>query len=98
MESELYNSSCFGECNGYIGITNVVNGESPYYYEWSNGAMTNSINNLCPGEYSVTVSDFYYCPATASFEITEPDELLLYISTTDESAYQANDGNSNSHY
>lgn len=51
------NVSCFGGATGSIDMT--VSGGSPNYaYGWSNGGITEDINNLFPGNYQVTVFDF----------------------------------------
>lgn len=46
------NQTC--AANGNVNIT-VANGITPITYTWSNGATTQDISNLLPGEYSVTV-------------------------------------------
>ena len=40
-------------------IANVTGGRYPLTYAWSNGQTTQSINNLSPGTYSVTITDSY---------------------------------------
>ncbi len=52
----LINETCVDACNGSI-VPNPMGAFPPYFYEWSNGAITESIHNLCPGSYSVTISD-----------------------------------------
>lgn len=52
----------------------IVNGGTPatggvYFYNWSNGASTASIQNLAPGSYSVTVSDANGCSSTGQVSI-----------------------------
>ncbi len=44
----------------------VLGGSAPYSYNWSNNTNSNSIENLTPGSYSVTVSDQANCTYTAS--------------------------------
>jgi uncharacterized repeat protein (TIGR01451 family) len=48
-------ASC-GLCNG-SAVLNVSGGTGSYTYLWSNGATGQVITGLCPGIYSVTVSD-----------------------------------------
>jgi gliding motility-associated-like protein len=60
--------SCPGQTNnGSITIT-TTGGIAPYTYTWSNGesGTANSIKNLSPGTYSVTITDSAGCTNTHS--------------------------------
>ena len=77
------NISCFGASNGEIAIE-VTGGTQPYVYNWLKDAVpfagTKSLTNLGPGMYTVTVSDKNLCgPKTASFDITQPTEIVVTI-------------------
>jgi gliding motility-associated-like protein len=50
-------SLCNAPCTGSASVSNVTGGDGIYTYLWSNGATGTSINNLCPGNYSVTISN-----------------------------------------
>jgi len=84
--------SCSGTNDGFIA-NQVTGGTEPFNYSWSNGANTSIVNNLQPGTYTLTVSDFYNCPYTETINITEPSVLSASINFTDETLYNANDGN-----
>jgi len=66
--------ACFG---GNTGLINAVpnGGMPPLTYTWSNGATTNSINNLVAGTYCLTVVDANGCSMTDCRTITEPPAL-----------------------
>ncbi|MEX2595900.1 MAG: T9SS type A sorting domain-containing protein [Salibacteraceae bacterium] len=49
------NASC-GNCDGSATVA-MSGGTSPFTYLWSSGDTTNTINNLCAGTYTVTVTD-----------------------------------------
>ncbi len=55
--------------NGSI-ITAVTGGTPPYTYAWSNGSTDAEINNLQPGNYSLTITDANGCSFTQSFRIS----------------------------
>ena len=55
VSSQVTALSCNAACDGAIDLS-VSGGISPYYYSWSNGASTADLNNLCAGNYDVTVS------------------------------------------
>ncbi|HLO55720.1 MAG TPA: T9SS type A sorting domain-containing protein [Saprospiraceae bacterium] len=60
--------SCFECANG--SATVIVDGAiEPISYTWSNGAFTNGIDNLAPGDYSVIIEDGNDCTATATVTI-----------------------------
>ena len=76
------NISCFGENDGSINII-VSGGTPPFNYNWSNGANTPNINNLSPGEYTLTITDFYSCEEVVTTIIEEPDVLNFTVNTFD---------------
>lgn len=51
--------------NGTASAT-IFGGTSPYSILWSNGQTTQTISNLAPGTYSVTVTDANGCTRTAN--------------------------------
>ncbi|MFT6183621.1 MAG: hypothetical protein ACJAYM_001138, partial [Flavobacteriales bacterium] len=55
-------------CDGSIELS-VTTGIAPFTFEWSNGATTQNIENVCPGIYSVTVSDANGCSSTNEVEV-----------------------------
>lgn len=74
--------TCSGQDNGTINLT-VTGGVSPYTYAWSNGAISEDLTNLAPGNYSVTVTDAANATTTASATISQPTILALNTTTTD---------------
>ena len=79
VNSNIKNATCFGDCDGEIEITEVENAVLPLTYRWNTGDTTKSIHNLCKGLYTVTVTDVKNCETTDTFEITEPDEIIIAI-------------------
>ncbi len=84
---------CANECNGSIDLT-VSNGNDPYTFEWSDPTIGNVEDpvNLCPGEYTVTVTDNIGCTETTTAIITEPSPIIATVTCTAESEIGANDG------
>jgi gliding motility-associated-like protein len=83
---------CHGEDNGYA-IVEPFGGTPPYFYQWSNGQIGQSIDSLPPGTYTVTILDDHACSAVASVDITQPEEpLSAIISATDATCGNYTDG------
>ncbi|NUM51615.1 MAG: gliding motility-associated C-terminal domain-containing protein [Flavobacteriales bacterium] len=77
------NVVCNGACNGTGTVSNITGGIPPYIVTWNPGGQTgNNINNLCPGNYSVTVMDGNGCTTTQSFTISEPAAIIVTLSST----------------
>ena len=53
----------------------ITGGTAPYNVLWSNGATTNTIENLSPGYYIVVVSDATGCVRTATVYIGQPPAI-----------------------
>ena len=75
-----YGVSYFGATDGTIDVT-VEGGSGNYTYSWSgtNGfaALTQDINGVPAGKYSVTINDSYCPPVILNFVLTQPPELLF---------------------
>ncbi|MEI7803133.1 MAG: hypothetical protein WCI97_10835, partial [Bacteroidota bacterium] len=58
----ITNATCLAN-TGAIDIT-VNGGNAPYSYTWSNGAVTQDLNGINSGTYSVTILDATFCSYT----------------------------------
>ncbi len=54
--------------NGKITVS-AKGGGYPYHYKWSNGFITNEIDNLFQGNYAVIVTDTNNCQTTLNIEL-----------------------------
>ena len=72
----LTDASCNGTATGEIDLS-ISGGTLPYSFDWSNGATTEDISGLAAGTYTVVVTDALTCSDTATFDVTEPDALLI---------------------
>ncbi len=76
----VINVSCFGSNNGTV-LLKMISGVPPYTYSWSNDESSDAINDLSPGNYSVTVYDHNNCSTLKAISITQPQEITLTTST-----------------
>ena len=84
------NASCYGKHNGSITAL-PSGGIAPYTYAWSNGKTTQTINNLAAGTYSVTVTGAQGSgTATGTATVTQPTQIVAYISCTKTCPNQCN--------
>lgn len=81
--------TCFGANNG-SATANATGGTSPYTYSWSSGQTTQTITNLSPGQYSVTITDANGCSDVEIVTITQPSQLGGTINVVNESCGGAN--------
>lgn len=68
------NGYCLNSCSGYINIT-PNGGTAPYAYLWSNGNTSNSDTLLCPGIYTITVTDNKGCSYNDTIQITSTNYI-----------------------
>ncbi len=89
------NVTCNGACNG-IATASAQNANGNITYYWIGGPSpqtTPVFSNLCPGSYTVILTDQNNCSASAVFNITEPP--LLNVSITNSAnvtCFGANNG------
>ena len=77
VASVVINPKCNGANNGIITL--VVNGGTPQYaYNWSGGLSGGqSVINVAPGNYFVTVTDSHGCTATDSANVVAPSPIYV---------------------
>lgn len=72
-------NDCAGDCNGTAISTPSGGIGFGYTFIWNNGAVSSSLADLCPGIYTVTVTDSRGCTAVESIEISAPSPLEMTI-------------------
>lgn len=75
------NVSCNGGTDGAVDIT-VTGGTPPYSYSWSNGAISQDLNNVPAGVYSGVITDANGCSFTASVTVGQPAALAASTTVT----------------
>ena len=68
--------SCNNAIDGIITL-NVTGGQSPFTYNWSNGAQSASLINVTEGNYFVTVTDASSESVVIGVSMEEPDSLSV---------------------
>ncbi|HKR04723.1 MAG TPA: gliding motility-associated C-terminal domain-containing protein [Bacteroidia bacterium] len=63
-------SDCLNNIPGNVTIS-INGGTAPFTYQWSNGAISQNLNNQSAGIYTVTVTDANGCSTTGSYVITD---------------------------
>ncbi len=76
---DTVNISCFGANDGMAEAI-PSGGVGIYKYQWSNGAASQTISNLMPGQYDVTLTDRNECLLTNGVFITEPPDIAVNLS------------------
>jgi len=89
--SSTTNGSCYNSCDA-TASTQATGGTPPYFYNWSNGDNTQTADSLCPGTYTVTVTDINGCATSSSVTVTEPPQMAVASTSTDASCLTCNDG------
>ncbi len=69
LSLDSMNPTCFDKNNGEISIDNINGGDGPFSYAWSNSQFGESIEDLVPGEYALTITDINGCTTSASTEL-----------------------------
>ncbi len=65
---------CNSACNG-TATASPTGGTSPYIYLWSNNQSLQTIVNLCPGTYTVVVTDANGCTSQNTVTIAQPNAI-----------------------
>lgn len=77
--------SCFAAGNGAIGI-HPTGGTAGYSYVWNPFvSIADTVSNLVPGIYSISIADTNACKTSLVVEITEPPIITGSLSTVDQS-------------
>ena len=94
IEVEVLNVTqvtCSGESDGSIDIE-VYGGDGNYSYLWSNGLISQDINNLPLGIYTINVSDGNNCANSIDVNVETPNPILLSLDINNISCEGFNDG------
>lgn len=62
------NNDCYADQNGSLSLS-PSGGTAPYTFQWSNGAITASINNLSTGAYAYTITDAAGCSKSGGVSV-----------------------------
>ena len=82
---------CFNSADGWATAA-PTGGTMPYTYLWNLGFTTDSVLNLGPGTFVVTVTDANGCTALDSVTISQPTQLSATATSVNVNCSGGNDG------
>ncbi|MEZ4906293.1 MAG: SprB repeat-containing protein [Saprospiraceae bacterium] len=96
ISSTINNISCFGYNDGSI-LSEINGGTSPFTYKLYNSDMTFSssnknISNIKSGIYFLSITDKNNCKLIDTFNITEPQKIIITDSIIDNTCKNYSDG------
>lgn len=72
--------SCAGNCDGSISVS-TLGGTAPYSFSWSNGNSGSTINGVCSGLKTLTVTDVNGCEKVETVSVNEPAPLQTTVNS-----------------
>ena len=88
----VINPSCSGANTGSITAAGA-GGTGPYSYAWNpNVGSGATVNNVAPGNYTVTVTDANGCTGTHVFTVTQPTPVTATATPTNVSCFGGANG------
>ena len=93
VDSVIYQNVelCFGDQTG-SAIVYYNQATQPVTFNWSNGAVDDTLTGLPAGDYYVIVEDGRPCRDSIAFTITQPDSLQYTVSSTNSNCAGDNGG------
>lgn len=83
--------SCANACDASITLS-LAGGVEPFSFLWEpdppQGQGTNVVGELCPGTWTVTVTDALGCDTTLAFQLSEPPPIIPGLVITPEACAQ----------
>lgn len=89
---DIQNIICNGDNNAWIDV-DVTGNTNPVSYSWSTGSIEDSIYDLGPGVYTITIQEVDGCAYVQEITLTEPPLLTLdTVATVDVTCFGGSDG------
>ncbi|MEM9921450.1 MAG: M43 family zinc metalloprotease, partial [Bacteroidota bacterium] len=82
---------CHQDRSGAVSV-DPQGGVGPYTYSWADGSTASSRGNLAAGEYILTLTDSRGCEAMDSYELSQPEDLMVSIDGTDDDMENGDNG------
>lgn len=87
-----YHNYCFGANEGSLDAAEVSGGTGNLSFAWNTGSNDTTIQQLYAGQYWLTVTDENSCSVSDTFNISEPQEIVLDTAIQNVSCYGESDG------
>lgn len=68
LEAAITDASEGGAADGQVIVTPTI-GIPPFTFEWADGSTGNTLSDLAPGEYTVSVTDSFGCTDEATYVV-----------------------------
>ncbi|RMG80941.1 MAG: hypothetical protein D6714_13790, partial [Bacteroidetes bacterium] len=91
LDGQSTDVSCFGAQNGSASVS-ASGGTPGYTYLWNNSETSPTLANLNGGTYSVTISDGNGCMVDTTFQILEPDSMVITFQSFPAQCFGENSG------
>ncbi|MBR3945960.1 MAG: gliding motility-associated C-terminal domain-containing protein [Bacteroidales bacterium] len=82
---------CYNTRDGHVTVL-ATGGVSPYSYAWNNGAISQNLDNVAAGTYSLTITDAAGCSTSRNVSIDAPEAVNMEIAATDVKCYGERNG------